>query len=250
MRLQAGGRTWRLWWTGIAVGFVFLVPGQGEARVFLRWGAGTSLKRALEGCGGRKVYETRVSFNGREGHFALYGFEGPRGFEVVAELSRRLPSMVWEWLGTTLALGWVPEDGGRTARVLIASLEEGRTLVYFFTPDREGSRTVGGASPGGISVAGLIPFPGSRSEVVADDRNRGVSLWIHRAPADAGVVRGYYLQQLSETGWLLQPPTERPSGSVAVLTRGSELCCLAVGGSGERDREVRITVLHKRRFVE
>lgn len=246
--LAHAGRRWGtlILWGGLAVS-----TREAEARVFFRWRSAGAVGRTIESCGGREAYRSRVTFNGREGLLVLYGFEGRSTREVSAELSRRLPSAIWDVQGATLAMASVQTDRGGAARMLIVGLErEGQTLVFLFASEGGSSPSADWASVERFSSLGLAPFPGSQSQVLAEDRQRGVSLWIHRAPAEPQVVRAYYLQQLVGSGWSPEPPTGRSSGSVVVLTRGAELCCLVVSAAGEKAGEARISVLHKRRAVE
>lgn len=220
-----------------------------EARVFSRWGAGSSALDTLTAMGGRLAYRSRVEFNGGEGDLSVIGLDRPLP-EAVRELRQAWKTDALTATDGGLVCGTV-QTGGRVLRVVLTDpLGDGHTLAFVVEQTQAEFRD--SAQPGAAGPAnGLPTYPGSVLTFHSRNLDTGASLDISTTSATPSEVRGVLDAQLVSSGWapLLVPPASSGAsaggGAMRVYQRDRELCFLLVndkpGTAGAT-----ITLLHKR----
>lgn len=211
-------------------------------RVFARFGSTDRLSDLMESNGGRLVYQTAASVNGRDVELRVHSFGDPLR-SVWPALAKASPEGVFMAPAPSTARAAIPVRGGVADVIGLDLLGNGQSLVI--STLYPGDRSVPPrAEPDAEFKASIPSPPDAGHRFFARDKGTSMALAVSNSNMPARALVDYYRNALASRGWNEPLASADRAGNMLVFMKSGEVACVNISQARPGRASV-ITVLHK-----
>ena len=226
---------------------IFCGSAASYARVFMRKGSVSNSSAALKALSGKSIYEAQVSINGGRGNLTIFNFDKNMD-DLLMDIKRTFDIKNFSPTGGTLATATITKEN-TVLRLIAMRPNRSEQCLVFKLEQTLSNSALTQDTPRRHLLKKIPDFPGSTPVFHMKDDNTYASIAISRTDAMVSEVNEYYIDHLTDSGWInaldpesLQTLPINPYG-MNVYIKDNKICC--VMASTTPSGETTITLLHK-----